>query len=66
MYKTLFRLLFIAIIITGGFSSCKKNYDCVCTTASGSVANSYIKTTKKKATNFCSDQETSTKRCVLQ
>ncbi len=66
MYKTILRLLFASIILLGGFTSCRKNYDCVCTTSSGSVANSNIKTTKKKATNFCSDQETSTKKCTLQ
>ncbi len=66
MTKTFTRIVVIAIIATLGFSSCKKNYTCACTTTAGSAYNSEIKTTKKKAEAFCSDQQTSTRTCVLK
>jgi hypothetical protein len=49
-----------------GLPSCKKDYTCVCTTTYGTVYNSQIKTTKKRAKTFCSDQNTSTRTCTLQ
>jgi hypothetical protein len=65
MGKITVTLLIVAISLTG-FPSCKKDYTCTCTTSSGIVYDSKIKTTKKKAKSFCSDQETSTKACTLQ
>ncbi|MCW3083925.1 MAG: hypothetical protein JWP12_1291 [Bacteroidetes bacterium] len=66
MYKFTTCLLIIGTITLTGLPSCKKDYTCVCKTTSGYTYNSEIKTTKKKAKSFCSDQETSTKTCTLQ
>ncbi len=65
MYKTITRTLLIAFISIIGFSSCKKNYTCTCTTSLGTVYTSEIKTTKKKAESFCSDQSTGGRTCNL-
>jgi hypothetical protein len=65
MNKITTSLLVIAITLTG-LSSCKKDYTCACTTTAGSSYDAHIKTTKKKAKTFCSDQETSTRTCTLE
>ena len=65
MHKITVCLLVTAISLTG-LSSCKKDYTCTCTTSLGTVYNSQIKTTKKKAETFCSDQNASTRTCTLQ
>ncbi len=66
MFKITTRVLLIAVISLSGFTSCKKDYICKCTTAGGTVYNSEIKTTKKKAESFCADQQTSGRTCELQ
>ena len=66
MHKIKICLLFIGAIALTGLPACKKDYTCACKTTSGYTYNSEIKTTKKKAKSFCSDQETSTKTCTLQ
>lgn len=66
MNKITICLLIGSAAILSGLSSCKKDYTCVCTTSSGTVYNSEIKTTKKKAEKFCKDQNTSTRTCTLQ
>ena len=47
-----FIVVFTTIII---FSSCKKEYHCVCSNPGGTVAVFTVKNTKKKATNECKD-----------
>ncbi len=45
----------LPIIISIIFSSCKKDYTCVCTDPSGTIAVFTVKDTKKKATAECND-----------
>lgn len=59
-------LLVLGSVALSGLSSCKKDYTCRCETVSGTVYDSKIKTTKKKAKAFCDEQKTSTRTCVLQ
>ena len=66
MRKIIVCLLVTGVIAVMGLSSCKKDYTCVCKTSGGTVYNSEIKTTKKKAEAFCADQQTSGRTCSLQ
>lgn len=65
MYKKT-SLLILALMALSGLSSCQKNYVCRCTSTSGYYYDSEIKTTKKKAKQFCDQQSVGTKTCVLQ
>jgi hypothetical protein len=57
--------LFLAILAVSG-TSCKKDYTCTCTSSATSYTfDSHIKTTKKKAKEFCAAQATGTLSCEL-
>jgi len=52
--KKLFLFAVVASVVTFGFTSCKKDYDCTCTTAAGvKTTTTFPKTTKSDATDAC-------------
>lgn len=50
-------LLFVAVVFAASFASCKKDYQCECTTTAGTVSTTAtggtFKETKKKAEEAC-------------
>lgn len=59
-------LLVIAIVLAT-FSSCKKNYNCVCTSTSGGQNTTILANQKHRdAKNNCAAMTTTYKSCALQ
>lgn len=48
-----------------GLSSCKKDYDCICTNSSGSYTAGTIKNTKNRAKKHCQSLSTGATTCDL-
>jgi hypothetical protein len=56
-------VLFVAVVITASFASCKKDYACKCTAGSVTVTGATVNETKKDAKDRCEAESKSGITC---
>ncbi|MBS1634399.1 MAG: hypothetical protein JST26_00660 [Bacteroidetes bacterium] len=66
MQQKIFRFLPLCCLAVLAFSSCKKDYDCVCTNSSGSYTAGTTKDTKMRAKKYCQGLGSGETTCKVQ
>ena len=62
----LMRLFSLTCLLAFVLSSCKKDYDCVCTNSSGSYTAGTTKDTKSRAKKYCQGLGSGETTCKVQ
>lgn len=61
-----YKIYFLGFLFILCFSSCKKNYTCTCTNASGTYDAGEVEATKSKAKQKCKDLSSGSTNCELK